>query len=246
MVDPLLVRVERHMVSPADLAVAVFRPAADAAHAAEAAREGLIVVPNGLTWTKWMRGREGREDALMTRRALGGSAPSETWHNAEVLVALPLPPEVELTMIGDGSLRSCCQTLAEKSRISHRIEWTGAIPHGEALQKLSRCDVPASPRMPLRDQEFFGSPAKIFEYMAIRRPIVASGLGELAEVLEAGRTARLVASDDPQALADGIADVLALPDRRAFAGAPCAQEGTLPTQVGHARPHDPHSPRQAR
>jgi glycosyltransferase involved in cell wall biosynthesis len=218
--DPLLVRMERYVVSRADLAAAVSRPAAEAALAAGAASDRLIVVPNGVdveevdTWTR----HEGTSDSGSVR--IGWIGSFGPWHGAEVLVrALSLlPPEIELTMIGDGSLRSSCQSLAEKSGVSNRIEWTGAIPHREALQKLSRCNVLASPHTPLRDQEFFGSPTKIFEYMAIGRPIVGSALGQLEEVLEDGRTARLVAPDDPQALADGITDVLSLPDRGAGLG----------------------------
>lgn len=218
--DPLLVTMERHVVRTAHLAVAVSRQAADGALAAGAPQDRLIVVPNGVDITEvdtWTRGKRRSPNDPPRIGWVGSFGP---WHGAEVLVrALSLlPPEVELTMIGDGSLRPSCQTLAQKTGVSHRIEWTGAISHGEALQKLSRCDVLASPHMPLRDQEFFGSPTKIFEYMAIGRPIVASALGQLSEVLEDGRTARLVAPDDPQALADGIAHVLALPDRGASLG----------------------------
>jgi glycosyltransferase involved in cell wall biosynthesis len=121
-------------------------------------------------------------------------------------------------MIGDGSLLSSCQRLAREIGVWARVEWTGAIPHREALQKLASCAVLASPHTPLPDQEFFGSPTKIFEYMAIGRPIVASALGQLEEILDDGRTARLVQPGDPHALSDGIAEVLALPDRGASLG----------------------------
>jgi len=52
--------------------------------------------------------------------------------------------------------------------------------------------------------EFFGSPTKLYEYMAAGRPIVASRLGQIAEVLEDQVTALLVEPDNPQALAEAI------------------------------------------
>jgi len=142
------------------------------------------------------------------------------WHGAEVLIrALSvMPAEVDLLMIGDGSLRTACQSLADELGVSSRVEWTGALPHCDALQLLFRCDLLASPHTPLPGQEFFGSPTKIFEYMALGRPIVASALGQIAEVLEDGRTARLVPPGDVQALANAVVELLKRADRGAALG----------------------------
>lgn len=50
----------------------------------------------------------------------------------------------------------------------------------------------------------YTSPLKLFEYMASWRPIVASDLPALREVLRDGENAVLVEPDDPKALAEGI------------------------------------------
>jgi len=50
----------------------------------------------------------------------------------------------------------------------------------------------------------YTSPLKLFEYMASQRPIVASNLPSLREVLQNGESAVLVKPDDPEALAEGI------------------------------------------
>ena len=52
------------------------------------------------------------------------------------------------------------------------------------------------------------SPLKLFEYMGAQRPIVASDLPSLREVLRHERNAYCVTPDDPQALAEGIQKVL--------------------------------------
>jgi len=54
----------------------------------------------------------------------------------------------------------------------------------------------------------YTSPLKLFEYMASGRPIVATAVPCIMEVVEHGRTAWLVRPDDPHALAQGIRYVL--------------------------------------
>ena len=63
----------------------------------------------------------------------------------------------------------------------------GGAPLGDAsqLKDLAACDVLASPHMGNPDgTRFFGSPTKLFEYMAMGRAIVASDLEQIGEVLE--------------------------------------------------------------
>ncbi|MHA1712711.1 MAG: glycosyltransferase family 4 protein [Candidatus Ranarchaeia archaeon] len=68
---------------------------------------------------------------------------------------------------------------------------------GSAKEKISR---------------HYTSPLKLFEYMASRRPIVASNLPSIREVLRDGKNAVLVEPDNPKALAKGIRRVLEDPD----------------------------------
>ena len=68
------------------------------------------------------------------------------------------------------------------------------------------------------------SPLKLFEYMAAGRPIVASDLPSLREVLRHGDNAWLVQPDDPAALAQGIQHLLAEPALAARLAAQAQEE----------------------
>jgi glycosyltransferase involved in cell wall biosynthesis len=57
---------------------------------------------------------------------------------------------------------------------------------------------------PADQTEFWGSPMKIFEYMAAGKAIVASDVGQLGEVLENRKTAMLYPAGDSAALAKAI------------------------------------------
>jgi glycosyltransferase involved in cell wall biosynthesis len=216
VLDPLIKAMERYVLVNGDLTVAVSGVAAKAAITAGADPGKVIVVPNAVDVDEVDAAIDRSVPSLLTEGGrIGWIGSFGPWHGAEVLIRAlaQLAPDIELVMVGEGNLRSSLQSLAADLGVAGRIEWTGSLPHEEALRRLSQCDVLASPHTPFPDQEFFGSPTKIFEYMAIGRPIVASALGQLAEVLEDGRTAQLVTPGDARALAKGISTVLSLPDR---------------------------------
>ncbi len=217
--DPLLAHMERRVVREADMIVAVSEAAADMARGAGAPDERVVVVPNAVaaddivSLADRTRGAQGR----MRIGWIGSFGP---WHGAPVLIrALALLPDcAEAVMIGDGQELPMCRRLAHELGVAERIQWAGVLEHEDAVRVLSGCDVLASPHVSVRGQRFFGSPTKIFEYMAIGRPIVASALEQIAEVLEDGVTARLVAPGDAAALATAVVEILESPDRGAALG----------------------------
>jgi glycosyltransferase involved in cell wall biosynthesis len=67
------------------------------------------------------------------------------------------------------------------------------VGHDRVPKLLDACDILVAPHVPLADgSEFFGSPTKVFEYMAMGKGIVASRLGQIGEVLVDRETALLV------------------------------------------------------
>lgn len=56
---------------------------------------------------------------------------------------------------------------------------------------------------------FFGSPTKLFEYMAMAKGIVASDLGQIGEILQHGQTALLVTPGNLDELASAIDRLIA-------------------------------------
>ena len=83
--------------------------------------------------------------------------------------------------------------------------FTGLVPQQEGPEHLAAMDILIAPHVPNADgTRFFGSPTKLFEYMAMGRAIVASRLEQLGEILEDGRTALLVPPADEASLAQAM------------------------------------------
>ena len=87
---------------------------------------------------------------------------------------------------------------------SENILLIGRRPHRDMPYYLKAADVLVLPNKKSDEiSEKYTSPLKLFEYMASGRPIIASDLPSIREILNTDN-AILVQSDDPQSLAEGI------------------------------------------
>ncbi|MFQ5904407.1 MAG: glycosyltransferase, partial [Candidatus Binatia bacterium] len=114
-------------------------------------------------------------------------------------------PRLHFLLIGDGNLRFEFESRVREEGVESSVTLAGLVPHQDVPQHLAACDILVSPHVrPADGSEFFGSPTKLFEYMAMGKGIVASKLGQIGEVLRDGETAILVKPGDPKDLASGI------------------------------------------
>ena len=138
------------------------------------------------------------------------------YKGADVLLeALACVPGARGLVIGghprDAADRDRLDALARDCGIAKRVTFTGLVPPAEVLELLRGADVLV---LPLRDMPHtrYDSPMKLFEYLAVGRPIVASDLLSTREIFIDGKTARLFEAGNPAALADEIRGVLADPE----------------------------------
>ena len=146
------------------------------------------------------------------------------WHGVAVLEqaihSLLSKPQrgkrsMKFLLVGDGPLAPRLREALEPYTRNGSVVFTGAIPHVSVRAYLDAADILVSPHIPMPDgSPFFGSPTKLFEYMAMGKAIAASALDQIAEVLEHERTALLVKPGDPQELTAAIQRLAADPRLR--------------------------------
>jgi glycosyltransferase involved in cell wall biosynthesis len=174
----------------------------------------IVVNPNGVDVEKFRPDVGGARE-----RERLGIVPDETlvgfvgtfgpWHGvlvlARAIALLPKDARIRFLLVGAGALRDEAEQIICEAGFEERAIFTGVVEHERVPALLDACDILASPHVPLEDgSEFFGSPTKLFEYMAMGKGIVASRQGQIAEVLEDEKTALLVEPGDAQALAQSI------------------------------------------
>lgn len=107
--------------------------------------------------------------------------------------------DVRTVVIGEGE-----ESLEELRRRHSQVTFLGFHPYRELANNQSAADLLILPNSGKSDiSAKYTSPLKLFAYMASGKPIVASDLPSIREVLSE-KNAFLVKSDDPEALAEGI------------------------------------------
>ncbi|MEP6637331.1 MAG: glycosyltransferase family 4 protein, partial [Acidobacteriota bacterium] len=176
--------------------------------------EKIIVNPNGVDTQVFrpnvggnrVRAELGVGDAQTLVGFVGSFGP---WHGvlilAEAIKLLFADSSLRFLLVGTGSLQGEMQRVLSAEDEAGRVIFAGAVAHEEVPALLDACDILVSPHVPLAGgADFFGSPTKLFEYMAMGKGIVASRLGQIGEVLSDEETALLVEPGDARELSTAI------------------------------------------
>src|SRR3989339_2070254 len=106
------------------------------------------------------------------------------WHNFGFLLNAfnelrgTATADMALMLVGDGPLRGEVEKQVKAMGISGSVIFTGAVPHKtipSVIKSMDICIIPQS--------NDFRSPIKMFEYMAMAKPVVAPGTGPIKDVI---------------------------------------------------------------
>lgn len=216
--ESLSEKIEDLNLRAADLIVVVSAPLKNELVAKGIDEKKILVNPNGVDADRYHPSIDGscikKEWGLENKKVLGFIGTFGKWHGAEVLAEAfghllhqhpHLRDEVRLLMIGDGITMPLVKETVKKWGVLDEAIFTGTIPQEKGPSYLAACDILVSPHVPNPDgTPFFGSPTKLFEYMAMGKGIVASDLDQIGEILEHNHTAWMVKPGDAKSLAAGL------------------------------------------
>ncbi len=203
----------------AQVVVTVSEVLADELESRGVARERIAFHPNGVDATRFDPAGFTQEESKQLRAEVGipGDALVAAfvgtfghWHGAEVLaqairgLAEQEPDWVErhrlrFLLVGDGLKLAEVRRELGPAGLAVTV-LPGLVAQHEAPRYLAAANILLSPHIPNPDgTPFFGSPTKLFEYMAMGRPIVASALDQIADVLTPALSASALPAGGPAA-----------------------------------------------
>ena len=152
-----------------------------------------------------------RQDAATAGPIVGYAGHLYAWKGPDVLVAaLGRLPGVRAIIVGGlAGEPDLARVRALAERVAPgRVTFAGQVEPPRVAALLRQADVLVLPNTPGRVSVAYTSPLKLFEYMASGRPIVASDLPALREVLQPEVNAVLVEAGSADALAAGLSRVI--------------------------------------
>jgi glycosyltransferase involved in cell wall biosynthesis len=152
----------------------------------------ILVNPNGVDPDRYSPSIDGgslrAQLAFDGKVVIGFISTFQPWHGADVLARAFVTlmhdhpayrDSVRLLMIGTGSGVAATRQIVVDGGVEAAVHFTGLVAQEDGAQYLAACDILASPHVPNPDgSPFFGSPTKLFEYMAMGKAIVASNLDQ--------------------------------------------------------------------
>lgn len=197
-----LYKIEKNLLNTSDLIICITeRLKKEILTIFQIDSQKIHVIPDAVR-DDWLNIKNEKEEYIFYAGSL------KKWKGVDVLIkAMKYLPGEKLLIAGNGEEFSNLQNMVKKENLQDRIKFLGYIPHTEIPKFLSKAKILVLPNVE-EDTSVFTSPLKLFEYMAAGKPIVASDIPSLREILKHEENAYLVKPRNPIVLAEGIKKVL--------------------------------------
>lgn len=160
--------------------------------------ERIEVVPNAIN----RRSFDSAPDAETAKRRLGLDGKLvlgfvgflRDWHGLDRVVrfvARSRAADIVFLIVGDGPSRAGLERLARRLGVTDRVRFTGVVPREKIPEHIAAFDVALQP-----DVVEYASPLKIYEYLAVGRPVLAPAVRNILAVIVSGENGLLFERGD--------------------------------------------------
>jgi glycosyltransferase involved in cell wall biosynthesis len=215
---PLAKRIERYVFQRADQIIVVSDFLKDKIAESGVDERKIQVMPNGVDPEIFtptvdgagIRDKLGIEPSSIVIGFVGWLVP---WHSLEMLIEvlsqLATKYPVRLLLVGDGVLRDSLVSLARERGVADRVILAGAVSYANVpryVKAMDICVIPAA--------NAYRSPIKLFEYMAMGKPVVAPDHQPIVRVMRSGESGITFRAGDSGDLRAALASLVENRERR--------------------------------
>ncbi|MDH3712840.1 MAG: glycosyltransferase [Gammaproteobacteria bacterium] len=176
--------------------------------AAGVAEEAIVLIRNGVAITadnaasdeRWLHDAQNLPDHAVVACCVGRlvEAKGHRYLVAAIARLADSCQRLHCVLIGDGHLRSQLRRQIRTLGLERRVHIVGDLTHQDTLSAIKSSDFFVMPSLSE------GTPIALLEAAALGRPIIATRVGGIPDVVTEGKQAMLVDPGDPGALAEAI------------------------------------------
>ena len=213
-------RSERSIWRSADKVLAVTKVLAEHIIAAGVSPEKIDVIHNGVSdeFLEPYNGQEIRSKYnLDGKTVLGFTGFMRTWHGVDRgirFLAQSDRKDLHLLLVGDGPAKDALQDLAAELGVQSQVTFAGTIGREMLPKYIAAFDIALQPAV-----VSYASPLKLFEYMALSKPVVAPNSANIKEILTHGEDGLLFDKSDDQAFEAALTSLVEGQELRSRLGA---------------------------
>lgn len=170
--------------------------------------EKVLVVPNGVD-TEFLNPDNQSPKRLFAGFTLGFVGNLAVWQGLDLLLKTISSlredegVQINVVIVGDGLLRKEWETLANNLELSSQVRFIGQVARTEIPALIAGFDIGYSGHL-LKEGEVYYSPLKLYEYMAMGKPVVASAVEDARSLVREGETGFLFEPGDLQGIKQAL------------------------------------------
>lgn len=170
----------------------------------------IVVKPNGVNIDRFKplgKGKEIRGKYGIKAEVIVGYAGSfDITHGLDIFAeAIEILSEkddkIHFLLVGRGAKYLEIKSFVEQKKLGSRVTMVGDVPHYEIPVYLDACDILIAL---YTHPDFFNSPIKILEYMAMEKAVVATSQGQITKIIDHQEQGVLINLKEKNSLVDAV------------------------------------------
>ncbi|MGF1603317.1 MAG: glycosyltransferase family 4 protein [Thermosynechococcaceae cyanobacterium] len=103
---------------------------------------------------------------------------------------------ISLVIVGDGAIEVDLKAMVNELELSKQVSFEGRVPWQEVPQYIAGIDIGYSGQVEIQNGKMYLSPMKLYEYMAMGKPVIASAFEDAKRLVQPGETGFLFQPSD--------------------------------------------------
>ncbi len=168
----------------------------------------IVVIPNGVD-TNFFNPEQYRPVRFFPGFTVGFVGNLYAWAGLDLLVESVAElrqagADINIVIIGDGLVRRRLERQVEQCGLTQNVRFAGRLPRPAVPPYIAGFDVGYSGQVKLQLGEMYHSPLKMYEYMAMAKPVIASAFDDAIRVIADGSNGFLFVPGDKSSLKEAL------------------------------------------